>query len=231
MHNLSPTSPVLGDPLQLLPAQPHLRDVCLKFTPPGVFRSPPLSLALRVPRQGMSCNVAVWLSQGVAKPSPSSLKSISMWTWLVVFQRSLLLTLSIHCIPKIFCRHWFTKVWILFNEFLFIRQVAAPYSNTNFTIVLNRCIFVVSPITLDFYAFLKNAKRCPCFADSCVYVSLCASSLMLSTILPRYLKRFNLFQRLLKQKCFCIRIIGLQTHARHNMPDFGQKGFFILNKN
>ena len=46
MHNISPTSPVLGDPLQLFPAQPRLRDVCLKVTPPGVFRSPPLSLAL-----------------------------------------------------------------------------------------------------------------------------------------------------------------------------------------
>ena len=29
MLNFSPTSPVLGDPLQLLPAQPRLCDVCL----------------------------------------------------------------------------------------------------------------------------------------------------------------------------------------------------------
>ena len=74
MHNFSPTSPVLGDPLQLFPSQPRLRDVCLKVTPPGVFRSPPLSLALGVPRQGLSRNVGVWLSQCVTKPSPSSLK-------------------------------------------------------------------------------------------------------------------------------------------------------------
>ena len=72
MHNISPTSPVLGDPLQLFPAQPRLRDVCLKVTPPGVFRSPSLSLALGVPRQGLYCNAGVWLSQCVAKPSPSS---------------------------------------------------------------------------------------------------------------------------------------------------------------
>ena len=37
MHNFSPTSSVLGDPLQLFPAQPRLRDVCLKITSPGVF--------------------------------------------------------------------------------------------------------------------------------------------------------------------------------------------------
>ena len=33
MHNFSPTSPVLGDPLQLFPAQPHLLDICLKVLP------------------------------------------------------------------------------------------------------------------------------------------------------------------------------------------------------
>ena len=63
MHNFSPTSPVLGDLLQLLPAQTRLRDVCLKVMSPGVFWSgaPSLSFALRVPRQGLSRNVAVWL--------------------------------------------------------------------------------------------------------------------------------------------------------------------------
>ena len=76
MHNISPTSPVLGDPLQLFPAQPRLRDVCLKVTLPGVFRYPPLSLALGIPRQCLSRNVGVWLSQCVAKPSPSSLKNV-----------------------------------------------------------------------------------------------------------------------------------------------------------
>ena len=36
-----PTSPVLGDPLLLLPVQPRLRDVCLKVTSPGVLWFPP----------------------------------------------------------------------------------------------------------------------------------------------------------------------------------------------
>ena len=79
MHNITPTSPVLGDPLQLFLAQPRLRDVCLKVTPLGVFRSPPLSLALGVPRQALSRNVGVWLSQCVAKPSPSSLKNVYLY--------------------------------------------------------------------------------------------------------------------------------------------------------
>ena len=79
MHNISPTSPVLGDPLQLFPDQPRLRDVCLKVTSPGVFRSPPLSLALGVPRQGLSRSVGVWLSQCVAKPSPSSLENFYLY--------------------------------------------------------------------------------------------------------------------------------------------------------
>ena len=59
MHNISPTTPVLGDPLQLFPAQPRLRDGCIKVTPSGVLRSPPLSLALRVPCQGLSRNVTI----------------------------------------------------------------------------------------------------------------------------------------------------------------------------
>ena len=65
MHNFSPTSPVLSNPLPLLPAQPLLRDVCLKVMSPGVFRSPLLSLALRVPYQGLSRNVKVQHSHDV----------------------------------------------------------------------------------------------------------------------------------------------------------------------
>ncbi len=45
--------------------------------------SPPLSLALRVPRQGLSRDVRVWLSQCVAKPSPSSLENIYLYSNLV----------------------------------------------------------------------------------------------------------------------------------------------------
>ena len=83
MHNISPTSPVLSDPLQLLPAQSCLRDVCLKVTWPGVFWPPPLSRSLGVAPQGLSCNIVVWLSQGVAKPSPSSLQNVHLYFNLV----------------------------------------------------------------------------------------------------------------------------------------------------
>ena len=96
MHNISPTSPVLSDPLQLFPAQPRLRDVCLKVTPPGVFRYPPLSLALGVPRQGLSRNVGVWLSQCVAKPSPSSLENFYLYLNLACPLPEVLVTDFVH---------------------------------------------------------------------------------------------------------------------------------------
>ena len=80
MHNISPTSPVLGDPLQLLPAQPRLCHVCHVarcFLPPHLYP------ALSVPYQNLSRNVAVWLSQCVAKPSSSSLKHVYLFLNLV----------------------------------------------------------------------------------------------------------------------------------------------------
>ena len=96
MHNISPTSPVLGDPLQFFPAQPLLRECWLKVTPPGVFRSPPLSLALGVPRQGLSCNIGVWLSQCVAKPSPSSLENFYLYLNLACPLPEVLVTDFVH---------------------------------------------------------------------------------------------------------------------------------------
>ena len=47
-------------------------------TSPGVFRSPPLSLALTVPRQSMPRNVTIGLSKCVSKASPSSRKNFHL---------------------------------------------------------------------------------------------------------------------------------------------------------
>ena len=44
MLNFSPTSPVLGDPLQLLSSKPLLRDVCLDVTSQVLFLVSPLFL-------------------------------------------------------------------------------------------------------------------------------------------------------------------------------------------
>ena len=132
MHNFSPTSPVLGDHLQLFPVQPRLRDVWLNVTSPGVFRSPPLSLALRVICQGQSRNVAVWLSQCVAKPSLSSLKNIYLYSNFVCSIPEVRVADFVHPqYSQYFPQHWFTKVWILFSVVLFIRQVSAPYSGNS----------------------------------------------------------------------------------------------------
>ena len=87
MHNFSPTSPVLGDSLQLFPAQSRLRDVCLKVTSPCVFRSPPLSLALRVPRQ--ACLVILvfgFLNVWPSHPHLLLIISISIRTWFFLSQ-------------------------------------------------------------------------------------------------------------------------------------------------
>ncbi len=148
MHNFSPTSPVLGDPLQVFPAQPHLRDVCLKVMSPGVSWGFHVKACLVMLVLGF---INVWPSH----PRLLLRMSISIRTWFVLSQRSLLLTLSIHYIPNIFCKRWFTKVWILFSVVLFIRQVSPPYSNTDLTFVLNRRIFVVLPIILDYQTFLN----------------------------------------------------------------------------
>ena len=47
------------------------------------FSVSPCSLALRVPRQRLSRNVSIELSQCVAKPSPSSLKNVYLYSNLV----------------------------------------------------------------------------------------------------------------------------------------------------
>ena len=108
--------------------------------------------------------------------------SISIWAWCVLPQRSLLLTLSIQCIRRILLRQWLTHVWILISVALFIRHVSAPYSNKDFTFVLNKRNFVVSPITLDFRTFLNRWKATLAFFTS-ASVPPCVS-----TMLPRYLK-------------------------------------------
>ena len=142
-----------------------------------------------VPRQGLSRNVAVWLSQCVAKPSPSSLKNVHLYlNFFVLSQRSLLLTLSFHCITKIFFMHFFvllTKVRILFSVVLFIRHVSAPYSKTDLIFLLKRRIFVALPITLDFHTFLKMGNA----ALALLILVFTSASVppRVSTILPRYL--------------------------------------------
>ena len=60
IHNCCPTSPVLGDPLHLLPAMSHLHDACLNDMSPGDFWVLPLSPSLRVPCCGLSTVIVCW---------------------------------------------------------------------------------------------------------------------------------------------------------------------------
>ena len=112
--------------------------------------------------------------------------SISIWAWCVLSQRSLLLILSIQCIRRILLRQWLTNVWILISVVLFIRYVSAPYSNTDFTFVLNKRIFVVSPITFDFHTFLNRWKAT--LALLILFFTSASVPPCVSTMLPRYLK-------------------------------------------
>ena len=112
--------------------------------------------------------------------------SISIWAWCVLSQRSLLLTLSIQCIRRILRRHWLTNVWILISVVLFIRHVSAPYSNTDFIFVLNKRIFMVSPITFDYHTFLHRWKAT--LALLILFFTSVSVPPCVSTMLPRYLK-------------------------------------------
>ena len=94
--------------------------------------------------------------------------------------------MSIQCIRRILRRQWLTNVWILISVVLFIRHVSAPYSNTDFTFVLNKRIFVVSPITFDFHTFLNRWK-----ATLALLILLFTSASVppcVSTMPPRYQK-------------------------------------------
>ena len=107
--------------------------------------------------------------------------SISIWVWCVLSQRSLLLTLSIQCIRRILLRQWLTNAWILISVVLFIRHVSAPL-----TFVLNKRIFVVSPITFDFHTFLNRWKAT--LALLILFFTSASVPPCVPTMLPRYLK-------------------------------------------
>ena len=73
-----PTSPVLSSPLYLLLAVCVISGLMVMFL--RIFGlEPPRSIVLMVQYQGPSCNSAIWLSQGVDKPSPSSLKNVHLY--------------------------------------------------------------------------------------------------------------------------------------------------------
>ena len=117
---------------------------------------------------------------------PHLLVRISIWAWCVLSQRFLLLTLSIQCICRIIHRQWLTNVWILISVVLFIRHVSAPYSNTDFTFVLNNRILVASPITFDFPHISHRWKAT--FALLILFFTSASIPPCVSTMLPRYLK-------------------------------------------
>ena len=69
--------------------------------------------------------------------------------------------LSGQWILRILYKHCFTKVWIFFIDALVVRQVSAPYNNTDLTFDLNKRTLVDVPISLEFHTFFSmlNAHR------------------------------------------------------------------------
>ena len=121
----------------------------------------PLSLPLRFPHQGLSCNVVVWwLSQGVAKPSLSSL-NVYLYLDLICSLSEVLVANLVH---PLYSQNFSQAliniyIWILLSMNLFICQVSAPYSKTDLTFVLNRQIFVVRQLPwISTHTFLEKWK-------------------------------------------------------------------------
>ena len=91
LHNFYATAPVLNSPLQLLPAQLRLRDVCLKVTSPQVSLSSSWTGRSMSPTVLSCCCVAFSMCD----------QAILIWPWFVFSRGSLLLTLPIHVFPLV----------------------------------------------------------------------------------------------------------------------------------
>ena len=66
----------------------------------------------------------------------------------VLAHRVSLLIISGQWILRILRKHWLIKVWIFFIDALVVRNVSAPYSNTDLTFELNKRTLVDVPISL-----------------------------------------------------------------------------------
>ena len=91
------------------------------------FWSSPLSLALRVPRGGLSRNVTIGLPQCVFKPSPPSLKNFYLYLNLVDSLLEVLVADFVHPLYSQYSLQALVyKVWIPFSVVLFNRNVSVP---------------------------------------------------------------------------------------------------------
>ena len=144
---------------------------------------------MRVPHQGLSCNVVVWwLSQGVAKPSLSSL-NVYLYLDLICSFSEVLVANLVHPLYS----HNFSQA--LINKypdpsqhgFVYLPSFCSLQQNRFDNFVLNRQIFVVLPITLDFHTHVsREVESCPWFSDYRLDIRLCPPCT--PTILPRYMK-------------------------------------------
>ncbi|KAH3730009.1 hypothetical protein DPMN_055988 [Dreissena polymorpha] len=81
---LSPCVSVLGECLQLPTCLAHLLGISIQVTAPGVSRPPSLHFPLGVPCERLSCLIGCRLAKGVAYTTPTSLKDIFFFNWLLL---------------------------------------------------------------------------------------------------------------------------------------------------
>ena len=86
--------------------------------------------------------------------------SVSIGACLVLSHSCLFETTSGHLMPRMFLKHLLINVWSLWVLVLVTRQVSAPYSRTDFTLVLKIRIFLWSERPVDLQIGRRVLKAC-----------------------------------------------------------------------
>ena len=110
--------------------------------------------------------------------------SVSIGACLVLSHSCLFETTSGHLMPRMFLRHLLVNVWSLWVLVLVTRQVSAPYSRTDFTLVLKIRIFLWSERAVYLHIGRRVLKACLALFIR-HSMSLCVPPSLLNT-LPRY---------------------------------------------
>ena len=118
---------------------------------PGLLLATNLALSLGISPQGLPCDVGYRLSQCLAYPAPFAL---CFYLHLVgvcfaLYHRSSLETTSGHLMLGMFLRHLLANVFNFLTLVLVTRHVSAPYSGTDFTLVLKIPILFRTDMAVD----------------------------------------------------------------------------------
>ena len=122
--------------------------------------------------------------------------SVSIGACVVLSHSCLFETTFGHLMPRMFLRHLLVNVWSLWVLVLVTRQVSAPYSRTDFMLVLKIRIFLWSERPVDLQIGRRVLKACLALFIRHSMSSSVPPSLL--TTLPRYM---NLSTSLMSSWC------------------------------